>query len=162
MGSLGQEEMKSKNRQVFYRHLETKSKDLMKEAGEWEKFRRSWCWGSEKMVERFDKAMVKLRGTSPATEIWQRGVASQTEEVKAQECLRLWEKKTGQRGNKLEVLQKYGLALWLREESLVSVKWLTQRLEMKGDNALMRGMSMLRKESEKREKIQRQLQINKK
>ncbi len=162
MGSLGQEETKAKNRQIFYRHLERKSKDLMKEEGEWEKFRRSWCWGSEKLVERFEKAMVKLRGKSPATEIWQRGVATQTEDVKAEESLGLWEKKTKQSASKLAVLQKYGLALWLREESMVSVKWLTQRLEMKSDNALMRGMSMLRKENEKREKIQRQLKINKK
>ena len=162
MGSLGQEEIKSKNRQIFYRHLERKSKDLMKEEGEWEKFRRIWCWGSEKLVERFERAMVMLRGKSPATEIWQRGVATQTEEVKAEECLGSWEKKRGQCANKLAVLQKYGLALWLREESMVSVKWLTQRLEMKSDNALMRGMSMLRKENEMRIKIQRQLKINNK
>ena len=113
-------------------------------------------------MERFERAMVMLRGKSPATEIWQRGVATQTEEVKAEECLGSWEKKRGQCANKLAVLQKYGLALWLREESMVSVKWLTQRLEMKSDNALMRGMSMLRKENEMRIKIQRQLKINKK
>ena len=53
MGSLGQEEIKAKNRQIFYWHLETKSKDLMKEEREWEKFRRSWCWGSEKLVAVF-------------------------------------------------------------------------------------------------------------
>ena len=97
-------------------------------------------------MEKFQKAMDKKRGGSPATEIWQRGVASETEEFAARRELDQRLKKMKKTIKGLTVQEKYRLGLEIREKTCVSTKWLSLTLGMKSDNALRRGMSVTKKE----------------
>jgi len=146
MGSIGQENLESKARKRFYEHLKRKWGEMREEDPVWKELRRSWCFGGEKLMEKFQKAMDKKRGGSPATEIWQRGVASETEEFAARRELDQRLKKMKKTIKGLTVQEKYRLGLEIREKTCVSTKWLSLTLGMKSDNALRRGMSVTKKE----------------
>ena len=69
MGSIGQENLESKARKRFYEHIKRKWGEMRQEDPVWKELRRSWCFGGEKLQEKFQKAMAKKRGESPAVAV---------------------------------------------------------------------------------------------
>jgi putative transposase len=144
MGSIGVKDLNAKGRQKFYKHLKAKWGDDLQEDEQWKKFRRSWCWGGEKMMEKFHRLMSGKRGESEGTEVWQRGTLQESEEAKAKRLLEKWKAKKGDL-NQLPIKQKWRIAYEIREESFVKVDWLAQELGIKSKRSLITGMSLIRK-----------------
>jgi REP element-mobilizing transposase RayT len=142
--ATGRERKGVRDRQQFYEHLEGRLKAMGEEEPEWKRLRRSWCWSGEALREKFEKALGLMRGKSEAGEIWQRGLATQTEESIAERMVKAHEKKRNCRVKDLLVGEKYRLALGIREQSCVSIRWLSQRFGVKSEGAMRRGISVHR------------------
>ena len=144
MGSIGQENLESKARKRFYEHLKGKWGEMREEDPVWKELRRSWCFGGEKLMEKFQKAMDKKRGGSVASDLWQRGVSQETEENRAKERLKQWSKKSKLDYQELERYEKYKLACEIRNYSCVSIQWLAKELKVRNEKSLRNGMSLYR------------------
>ncbi len=148
MGSFGHRKLGVGERRAYEEHLGGRIELEQGGGSEWAKLRRSWWWGSEHFAERVRLGLSLKRGESAAEDLWQRGVATETEEEKAERILRQWEKKMGKAAADEGVGEKYVMGLVVRERSCVSVAWLVERLKMKSSGALRRGMSVKRGSTE--------------
>jgi REP element-mobilizing transposase RayT len=157
--STGRERMGVGDRKQFYGHLEGRLREMGKADPEWKQLRRSWCWAGDSLREKFKKAMVLMRGKSGAGEIWQRGLATETEESLAERLLGNWEKREGKGVEGLGIREKHRLGLWIREESCVGVGWLVKRLGVRSANTLQVGMSTLRRNKGERERLSKALRL---
>jgi hypothetical protein len=144
MGSIGVKDLKVRGRRKFYEHLKGKWGENLQEDPEWRKFRRSWCWGSEKMMEKFHRVMSKKRGESEGTEVWQRSALQESEEAKGMRLLKGWREKKGDL-KKLTMKERWRIGYGIREECFVKVDWLAKELGIKSKRSLITGMSMIRK-----------------
>jgi putative transposase len=165
MGSLGLREGDAKGYQAYMeaRVLEWGMKTGRKELEEqWKGLRRGWYLGGEKFLQRLQKRLdgaVKGRRRESLG-----GAARQAhDEAAAQLCLEAGLDRLGLSWGELRQMpkgapEKLALAWWMRERTVVSLRWVSERLEMGHYTRVTQAVSRLkRRAGRKMEKLKRRL-----
>ena len=165
MSSLGLKERDAKGYEAY---IEGRVLELAMKAGrkeleeEWKALRRGWYLGGEsfleKLQERLDQAVKDRRRESHS------GAARQAhDQAAAQRCLEAGLEGLGLRWATLKQMpkgapEKLALAWWLRERTVVSLRWVSERLEMGHYTRVTQAISRLnRRPGRKLEKLKRTL-----
>jgi len=164
MGSVG---VKPKDRKGYEAYMEGRVLELGSKAGraeldeEWSSLRRGWYVGErefgEQLAVKLDKAIKGRRReshTGPAKAAHGEAVAVKRL-GRALACL-------GLKVDELRALpkgapEKVALAWWLREGTTVSLRWVSQRLEMGHYTRVTKAISQMKRGAKKHEELRRKL-----
>ena len=150
-------------RSVEGRVLELGSKAGRKELErEWKELRRGWYVGGESFLEKLEERIAGVM-TGRRRESFSGAAKTRHDEAGAEEALEQGMKVLGLKEKDLKTFrpgarEKVALGWWLRRETTVSLRWVSERLEMGHYSRVSQAVNrMQRKPGRQLEKLKRKL-----
>lgn len=145
-GELGLNGEGVKERRVYEEYLQERmvEEGAQEDLG-WKKIRRGWSFGSQEFIEQMKQQYTRLRQGTVASELWQKGISSETEETLASRQIQAVEKKTGKKIEAWDIRDRYCLGVWLRETTGVDTTWIAKALGIKKSGTVRQGLWIARK-----------------